>query len=162
MVVKPLSQRDPRWANKKLGFSNYTIGSHGCTITSLTMLLNYLGYAETPDTVNNTLKTLGNYDRLKNPKGAFQNALLVWANIQRVYPKLKFVWRGLNYDNVKVAWYVYVKSLPVMVEVNAAKIGAPRHWVLFKGGRIANDPWTGKEIATNYYPLTGYGLYDRA
>lgn len=152
MVVKPLSQRDPRWASKKLGDSKLTIGNYGCLLTSLTMLLNYMGYAETPETVNNTLKRIG----------GFSGALIIWSKVAQAYPKLKFVYRDYNYNNAKVAWFVYAKALPVLVEVNGARIGAAKHWVLFKGGQKANDPWTGKEIPTNYYPLTGDGLYDRA
>lgn len=44
-VINPepvrLSQRDPRWAAKKLGFTNggETIGSHGCLITCMTKML---------------------------------------------------------------------------------------------------------------------------
>lgn len=152
MTIKPLSQRDKRWASKKLGFSNLTIGSYGCTLVSLTMLLNYLGYIDTPDQVNQKLKSVK----------AFSGALLLWTNVQKAYPKLKFIKRAYNYSNIEVASYVYVRKLPVMVEVNASSIGAPRHWVLFKGGGVMNDPWTGKEEKTSKYPLTGYSLYQKA
>lgn len=163
MTVQPLCQRDKRWKDVKLGFSNYTIGTHGCTVTSLTMLLNYTeGKSYRPDEVNATLKTLGNYHYQNNPGGAFQNALIVWKNVQSVYPSLKFIKRAYNYSNLEVSTYVYVRKLPVMVEVNASSIGAVRHWVIFKGQGRANDPWTGTEIATTKYPLTGYSLYQRA
>lgn len=153
MTITPLSQRDPRWASKKLGFSNLTIGGYGCTLTCLTMLLRYV-YGDgslTPDIVN---------DRLKEKK-AFVGALLLWSRVPLAFPKLKWVWRGYNYNNVQVAWCVYGKKLPVMVEVNGAKIGASKHWVLFTGGGKANDPWIGKQISTGYYPLTGFSLFDR-
>lgn len=149
----PLSQRDPRWAKNKLGFSNLTIGGYGCTLTCLTMFLNEAGYNNlTPDYVN---------DELKKVKG-FTGALILWANITKAFPKVKWSWRGYNYDNLKVSYYVYIKRLPVLVEVNGAKIGAPKHWVLFLGNRKAADPWTGKIIPTDYYPLTGYSLIDRS
>ncbi len=40
-VSARLSQQDPRWAGKKLGFTNggETIGSHGCLITCMTKML---------------------------------------------------------------------------------------------------------------------------
>ena len=161
--ITPISQRNPQWSGDKLGFGSRTIGLYGCTITCLTMLLNYLGYSETPKTVNLTLKTLGEYDPVKNPKGAFQGSLLVWGNVQRKYPKIRFVYRDWNYQNVKVwIWINVYPRLPVMVEVNAAKIGGLKHWVLFKGSQRCNDPWTGTEISTGYYiPLTGDALYNK-
>lgn len=152
MQVKPLSQRDPRWAKKTLGFSKLLIGGYGCTITSLAMLLSRVENREVRvDEVN---------DKLKSVK-AFQGALLIWSRVPLAYPSIKFVKRAYNYSNVDVAFNIYVKSVPVMVEVNGAKIGAARHWVLFIGSGKANDPWTGKEISTSYYPLTGYSIFKK-
>ena len=157
-----LSQRDYRWANKKLGFSNYTIGTHGCTITSLTNLMNrMLGYNLTPDVVNDKLKTLGEYTNY-NQRGAFLGAYLVWANVPRVYSGLRWIFRDINYNNVRVAWYVYIARVPVMIEVNATKIEAPRHWVLYIGNRQCVDPWTGKIVPTSTYPATGDAVYTRS
>lgn len=147
-----LSQRDAKWAKIKLGFSNYTIGSHGCTITALTMWLNRVfGYKLTPDEVNT---------RLKGAK-AFTGALILWARVPVAFPSLTWIFRGYNYDNIRVAFYVYMKRLPVLVEVNAAKIGAAKHWVLYIGGQKACDPWTGKVIPTSTYPATGYALFEK-
>ena len=51
-----LSQRDPRWASEKLGFdTTVTIGTDGCTLTCLTMLVNGYGFSETPSTMNRKL-----------------------------------------------------------------------------------------------------------
>ena len=50
------SQKDPLWANKKLGTSTSTIGGYGCYITSLGMLLGI-----TPDMVNTRLIKEGGY-----------------------------------------------------------------------------------------------------
>ena len=49
----------------------------------------------------------------------------------------------------------------VMVEVNAASIGAVKHWVLFVGRQKMIDPWTGTTESTSKYPLTGYSIYHR-
>lgn len=148
-----LSQRDPRWAGKKLGFSDLTIGSYGCTLTSLTMLLNRLfGYNLTPDVVN---------DKLKLAK-AFSGALIWWARVPLAYPQLKWIRRDYNYSNILVAWYIYVLRLPVLVEVNGASIGPNRHWVLYIGNRQCVDPWTGKVVSTSTYPAIGDALFQRA
>lgn len=145
------SQRDSRWRYKKLGFSNLSIGSYGCTITALTMFLNSQGYYETPATVN---------DKLKKVNG-FQGALVIWSAIPKVWKNIRFIKRARNYNNVEVAWYVYVKRLPVMVEVYAPSIGAVRHWVLYVGDRYMIDPWTGTGKPTSTYQATGYTLLDR-
>lgn len=153
MTVQPLSQRDIRWRNKTLGFSRLTIGGYGCTLTSLTMLINYIeGKNYTPDQVN---------ERLKAVK-AFSGALLLWARVPLAYPSLKFIKRAYNYSNTDVAWNIYVRKVPVLVEVNAASIGAVKHWVLFIGDKKMCDPWTGSIQSTSKYPLTGYSVYHRA
>jgi len=147
-----LSQRDAKWRNKKLGNSNYTIGSHGCTITALTMWINrVIGLNLTPDQVNDRMKFVG----------GFSGGLILWKMIDRAFINAHFVWRNYNYWNPTVAWYVYVRKLPVLVEVNGAKIGAPKHWVLYIGYGKAVDPWTGKIISTSLYPATGYALIEK-
>jgi hypothetical protein len=152
MDYTTLSQRNPLWSSKKLGFSKLSIFNYGCTLTTLTNLLNRVfGYSFTPDMVNDRLKSVN----------AFSGALIIWAKVSVAYPELKFVCRDWNYNNTKVAWYVYIKKLPVMVEVNASKIGAARHWVLFIGNQKCVDPWTGTIISTGTYPLTGDAIYTK-
>lgn len=152
MNTPTFSQRDRRWANDKMGLSGLTIHNFGCTITSLASLLTSLGYDETPKTVNRKLSAHGGYYK--------KTALLVWSAVPKIWSKLRFVKRAYNYNNIEVAWYVYGKRIPVLVEVNGAKIGAARHWVLFVGNRQMIDPWYGRLSATTYYPLTGYTLYN--
>jgi hypothetical protein len=147
----PFSQRDKRWGENYLGFSRLKIKDYGCTITSLAMFLNSQGYSETPATVN---------DKLKKVNG-FQGALVIWSAIPKVWKNIRFIKRARNYNNIEVAWYVYVKRLPVMVEVYAPSIGAVRHWVLYVGDRYMLDPWTGTGKPTSTYQATGYTLLDR-
>jgi hypothetical protein len=118
------------------------------------MLLNYVGYSETPKTVNDNLKV----------NGGFQGALLVWGAVQKLYPKVKFVGRYNGYNNTAVWNEINLpwKKMPVMVQVNAAKIGGFYHWVLFIGGGVCLDPWWGNSTSTGYYPPNGYAIYDRA
>jgi hypothetical protein len=54
-------QNDPKWKDKPLGFSDQKIGSWGCLMTSITMVLNGMGYNETPETVNEKMKAAGGY-----------------------------------------------------------------------------------------------------
>ena len=51
-----LYQNDEKWKNVKLGNSTETIGGWGCLLTSVTMMLNGIGYNETPETVNEKMK----------------------------------------------------------------------------------------------------------
>jgi len=147
-----ISQRNPSWTNKTLGFSKLTIGKYGCTLTALTMLLNRkFGYKLTPPDVNFMLKE----------KKAFVGALILWARVPLAFPELKWVYRDYNYNNVKVSWYVYGRGIPVLVEVNASYIGAVKHWVLFIGNRQMVDPWTGTVRSTSHYPPTGDAIFDR-
>lgn len=154
MNYQIMSQRDPLWAQKYLGFSTKRIGDYGCTLTCLTMLINRaFGFQLTPTDVNDRLKKVG----------AFSGALVLWARVPSAYPGLKWISRDYNYSNVKVAWYVYGRKIPVLVEVNGSKIGAVRHWVLFTGNREMVDPWPigGAVRPTSYYPLTGNAIFDK-
>lgn len=150
LAINPLSQRDKRWASKSLGDSGLSIGNYGCTITCLTCMFNYrLNSQYGVDQVN---------DKLKQAR-AFSAALVLWSNIPKAFP-LNFVSRDYKYNNAKAAWYIYVKKLPVLVEVNAAKIGAARHWCLLIGDRKMIDPWTGSIVPTTTYPFTGAAFFN--
>ena len=151
--VTTFSQRDPKWANKKLGFSNLTIGNYGCTLTCLSSLISYV-YQETykPDKVNELLKNAN----------AYVGALVLWSRIPLAFNKVKFIKRVYSYNNLETSYYVYVRKMPVLVEVNAAKIGAPRHWVLFLGNQKCLDPWDGTIKSTSTYPLTGEAFIQKA
>jgi hypothetical protein len=110
------------------------------------------------DQVNDALKKVDGF--AKDSYG--QKSLLIWSKVPVVYPKLKWIWRDYNYNNVKVSWYVYVHKIPVMVEVNAWSIGAPKHWVLYLGSQKMIDPWIGTIVSTSKYPATGDALYQRS
>lgn len=155
MDINPLSQRDSTLKDKKLGTSNLLIWDYGCVVTCLTMLINYAtGRKYTVDTVNQLLIANG---------GFYDNSLLWWTEVYKAFPFLKFSWRAWTYDNTSVVDYVNNRKIPVIVQVDAAPIGAPRsdHYVLFKGGGQLIDPWDGKVKPTSTYPnLKGYILYE--
>lgn len=136
--MTPLSQRDPKWKDIQLGFSDLTISSHGCTITGIAMIL-----GTTPDVVNAKLKAV---------KG-FQGALVIWSKLLEAFPQITRVERVFSYNNDEVS-----KNLPCLVEVNGARIGASKHWVVFTGSGLMNDPWFGTTKPTSYYPPTGYTI----
>ena len=73
-----LYQNDDKWGSKKLGNSDQTIKSWGCLLTSVTMMLNGIGYNETPDTVNETMKA----------KGGFQGAFFIPSVLPYAFPNV--------------------------------------------------------------------------
>lgn len=73
-----LYQNDGKWKNAKLGHSNETIGGWGCLLTSVTMMLNGMGYSETPESVNEKMKA----------KGGFQGAFFIPSVIPYAYPNV--------------------------------------------------------------------------
>lgn len=152
MNLSPLSQNDPRWKDEFIGKTKLKIGRWGCTLTCLTMFLNYVMKANM--TVNEVNLAL------KNVNGFNANGLIIWDRIRLAFPDVKWTWRGYNYENWKVANYVYIKKLPVLVEVNLPSIG--KHWVIFTGFMKMVDPLDGKVKSTSVYKQTGYSLIDRS
>ncbi|MBI5838606.1 MAG: hypothetical protein HZB19_00755 [Chloroflexi bacterium] len=75
-----LYQNDEKWKNKKLGHSNETIGGWGCLLTSVTMMLNGIGYNETPETVNEKMKSAG----------GFQGAFFIPSVLPYVWPNCAY------------------------------------------------------------------------
>ncbi|NWG34133.1 MAG: SH3 domain-containing protein [Chloroflexi bacterium] len=75
-----LYQNDERWKNTKLGNSSETIGGWGCLLTSVTMMLNGIGYNETPETVNEKMKKAG----------GFQGAFFIPSVLPFVWPNCAY------------------------------------------------------------------------
>jgi len=61
-VTKNLYQNDDTWKKTPLGNSSETIGSWGCLLTSVTMMLNGIGYDETPPTANEKFRKAGGFN----------------------------------------------------------------------------------------------------
>jgi hypothetical protein len=118
------------------------------------MLSNYVtGNNLTPIDVN---------EKMKVAKG-FYGAMIIWSAIPKALPELTFVWRGYNYSNIQVSNYVYLRKLPVLVEVNPGKsLAVARHWCLFTGFQKMIDPWSGTIKSTSTFPATGYALIKKS
>jgi len=144
-----LSQRDTRWASKKIGKTSKTIGDYGCTITALAMLAGL-----NPDEVNDRLTRVG----------GFQGALILWSKVKEAIPWLEFEWRGYAYDNERVAEAIN-RNGGCLVEADFDGLDNTRdsHWVLFVGNQRLYDPWTGRESATSKYTkYTGFAVVNKA
>ena len=79
-VTKNLYQNDDAWKKSSLGHSSETIGGWGCLLTSATMMLNGIGYNETPLTVN---------EKMKNA-GGFQGAFFIPSVLPYIWPNCAF------------------------------------------------------------------------
>jgi hypothetical protein len=75
-----LYQNDETWKNSKLGNSSETIGGWGCLLTSVTMMLNGIGYNETPESVNEKMKKAG----------GFQGAFFIPSVLPYVWPNCAY------------------------------------------------------------------------
>ena len=121
-----LYQNDPKWKGTKLGNSNETIGGWGCLLTSTTMMLNGIGYSETPDSVN---------DKMKNA-GGFQGAFFIPSVLPYVWPNCAFrdvvpceSWPA-PLDQIDAA---VAAGKPVILQVDWNKqAGIQTHFVLVK------------------------------
>ncbi len=140
----PLSQRDPRWKDILLGFTDEgrTIGSDGCTLTVLTMLANGFGFQETPVTLNDKLKALG-------PNQGFFGALIAWFGVPRVLSGLKLN-KLIECRHVPAPMDEINAALdtgkPVVVELDMSPgSGFQNHWVLIYARQgndyLIHDPW---------------------
>ena len=145
LAIKPLSQRDTRWASHKLGYSYYTIGGYGCLITAISMILNWYGKSTDPAQLNDALVRVG----------GFTGANLYWNAIAQV-PAGCLSWQRLSTATIFPAPLHEIDALladdvPVLVHVdfNFPTPAVEQHWVLIVGKSgsdyIINDPWTGEQ-----------------
>jgi uncharacterized protein YgiM (DUF1202 family) len=79
-VTKNLYQNDETWKATSLGHSKETIGGWGCLLTSVTMMLNGIGYNETPVTVNEKMKGAG----------GFQGAFFIPSVLPYIWPNCAY------------------------------------------------------------------------
>ena len=131
------SQIDPRWRNVALGESRtLTLGTHGCVVCCLAMLLNGIGYNVDPINVNDDMRKARAF--LPGTGRA------IWARVIHAYPLLKYAYQ-VFYDR-RMASIKFIgslsDSLPVLVELvlNNREL----HWVLAVrrevNGLLIHDP----------------------
>jgi len=69
------SQKDPRWANDRLGKTSDTMGSDGCLVSATAMVLGNLGFDTDPGDLNNRLTAVDGYTK---------QGWLIWSAIDKV------------------------------------------------------------------------------
>lgn len=149
--MTPLSQRDSRWKDIKIGNSTSSIGNFGCTLTCIAMLS-----GTTPDVVNAFLTAVGGFlvDRI------------IWSKLNETKLGLTFPDMGRQYVYNDVAVREAIeKNGGCLVEVDydgVVSTPSDRHWVLYIGNHNLIDPWTGTIKPTSSYPLVkGYAIIEK-
>jgi hypothetical protein len=138
--TKALYQNDPKWKNVKLGHDKKeTIGTWGCLLTSMTMVVNGLGFDETPQSLNTKLKKAG----------GFQGTLVIPAALPSIFPGI--VYKGHHPCEKTPAPLSQIDAalaagMPVIVQVDwSPKADLQTHWVVLYGkenGRyLMKDPY---------------------
>ena len=143
LEIKPLSQRDSLWANKKLGSSTVsTIGDYGCLLVCHAMMLTYYGHDFHPDDLNEFYKT----------RKVFDSATMI------NYYAAANCFEDISADDY-VDCYIdpapldridkyLAEGKPVIALVDfSPKEGVQTHFVLIIGkdrDYLINDPWTGE------------------
>lgn len=128
-VTSNLYQNDETWKATPLGNSTETIGGWGCLLTSVTMMLNGLGYNETPATVNEKMKSAG----------GFQGAFFIPSVIPYLWPNCAY--RDMTICERTPAPIEKIDAAlaagkPVILQVDWSKDeGLQTHFVLIKEKR---------------------------
>ena len=125
-VTKNLYQNDEIWKQTQLGNGKETIGSWGCLLTSVTMMLNGVGYNETPVTANDKFKATG----------GFNGALFMPSFLPYVWPNCAY--NDMQYCEAYPAPIAQIDAAvaagkPVILQVDWNKqAGIQTHFVLVK------------------------------
>jgi hypothetical protein len=132
--IAVMGQQDPAWASAPLGSSpTETIGSAGCAITAVTMMLRYYGVDTDPGIFNAWLTANGGY--------AFSDQL-IWDAVTR-YAGGRLAFSGWTGPDMNIIRGELDAGRPLVAEV---RLGANQHFVLVTGytqdgGVVINDPW---------------------
>ena len=142
------SQRDPRWGDQHIGFSNTLMKSYGCAVTAVAMVLRYHGVDINPGSL------------AQQP--IFYHDLIVW-------PKQ---WKGVELvsstGHGNINWNTVDEEIknknPVIVFVKSTKRGAGHYVVIHgkdkNGEYVVHDPYWGSNLflsSTKAYVGALYG-----
>ncbi len=153
--VQPLSQRDDKWKDIKLGGCDEdSIGSAGCAITAISMVLNYFGETTTPDKLNDFLNS-------NSEQGYFDGCAVRWSAATSFSDKIALKGVYFNEFNLDRLKFELQQGNPVIVGWNSVAFTPIQHWALvtkFDPTQkedleqfITNDPWTGEEKPLSYF-----------
>jgi Peptidase_C39 like family len=139
IAIPAISQQDGAWAGARLGASpTDTIGSAGCAITAVTMMLGHYGIQTDPASLNAWLTPTGGY--------AYWDQL-VWDAVTR-YSGGRVLFSGWFGPDLGLIERELDAGRPVVAEV---QLSGNQHFVLLAGytsggGFVINDPWFGDSV----------------
>jgi len=139
ITIPVMSQQDGAWAGAALGSSpTETIGSAGCAITAVTMMLRHYGIDTDPARFNAWLTGNGGY--------AFDDQL-IWGAVT-TYAGGQVAFSGWLGPDLGLIQGELDAGRPVVAEV---QLGRNQHFVLLTGyssagGFTINDPWFGDSV----------------
>jgi hypothetical protein len=139
ITIATMSQQDGAWAASPLGTSaTETVGSAGCAITAVTMMLRHYGLDTDPGTFNGWLTASGGY--------AYDDQL-IWAAVT-TYSGGQVAFSGWFGPDLVLIQGELDAGRPVVAEV---QLSGNQHFVLLTaytsaGGFLINDPWFGDSV----------------
>jgi hypothetical protein len=114
-------QNEENWQDDIMGNSNCNMGSYGCTTTSITMVLNKLGYNDTPKITN---------EKFTNENVYTNDGKIIWKNISSAYDNVDYSY-SRTFSGRTLTRLLDNKNLPIVqVKYNHTSIF---HWVLIVG-----------------------------
>jgi len=133
LSIPVMGQQQAAWASMNLGTSPASIGSDGCAITAVAMMLRYYGIDTDPGALNTWLTANGGYAN---------DDMLIWDAITR-YTGGRVTFSGWLGPDLGTILAELDAGRPVVAEVS---IGGNQHFVLLTGyttdgGIQMNDPW---------------------
>jgi hypothetical protein len=142
ITIPTMSQQDGAWAGAPLGSSaTDTVGSAGCAITAVTMMLRHYGVGTDPGSFNSWLTANGGY--------AYDDQL-IWAAVT-TYSGGRVAFSGWFGPDLGLIERELDAGRPVVAEV---QLGGNQHFVLLTGyatagGFVINDPWFADSVGFN-------------
>ena len=138
LAVPVISQQNGAWAGAPLGASpTDTVGSSGCAITALAMLLEYYGLQTDPGALNTWLTQNNGY---------WADDDVIWDAVNG-YTGGQLTWTGWFGPDLQLIQGELDAGRPVIAEVS---LDGNEHFVIVTGsneqGLTINDPWFGDTV----------------
>ena len=130
-------QRDPRWANYKLGTKS-TIGAHGCLLCCNAVVACAAGHMTNPYDLNKWMT---------EHEGYFDGNLWLWDKLTELYPDMRFEGFTWYPTDETIRAKLRAGILPIiLVDLNESTPLLDMHWVVPLGIDAENyvliyDPW---------------------
>lgn len=137
-LIEIYSQRDPLWADKMLGTcAKQTLESAGCTISAISMVLEYFGIKNNPIELNSKLTS--------NLEGYFNGCDVRWNMIPNLFKDIRLKGAYFNDYNLERLDYELEQGNPVIIGYDSVPYTKIPHWIVVThkkdGQYFVNDPW---------------------